>query len=308
MEKNFAFMAFGTGKESTDAVEVKRYIGVAPVYVLAVNPNKAQLEKIYGITIENDPNYISESEVDGKKVISARIDFVVKTDAEHCNGIDYTTKVSFFIRKEMRYNRDKTKVQVIDKYGRTAWVTIEQAKNHEIPVYSNGNPANIDKDYRPAYVGEEDLTNFLKTYLGIPLPMKYVNNQWVMADNLPECEARLESIDKYFKGDFSELKNILALQPKNRVKVLFGVKTSDDNKIYQAVYTQKFLRNNVSKYESLVQDLEARKSSGAYPTTEFKVCDLREYTVEATNFSTKDAGDMPFEQETQSETPWDFGN
>ncbi len=31
--------------------------------------------------------------------------------------------------------------------------------------------------------------------------MKYVNNTWVMVDKPEDCEARLESIDEYFKGN-----------------------------------------------------------------------------------------------------------
>ena len=50
---NFAFMAFANGKESTEGASIKRYIGVAPVYVLAVNPTKAELEQIYDTTLEN---------------------------------------------------------------------------------------------------------------------------------------------------------------------------------------------------------------------------------------------------------------
>ena len=45
---NKLFMAFGKGTESKEGNVVKKYIGVAPVYVLAVNPTKAELEKLYG--------------------------------------------------------------------------------------------------------------------------------------------------------------------------------------------------------------------------------------------------------------------
>lgn len=283
MENNFAFMAFAAGKESTDGGVVKRYIGVAPVFVLGVNPSKKELEAIYGTEISADPEYLSVSELDGKEVKSARLDFIVQTDEEKC-GVNMKSKVSFFLRQAYRYNKDKSKVQVIDKYGRTAWVTIEQARSHEIPVYSNG-PANLDKDYRPCFIGEEELTKFLKAYLGIPEVMKYVNNTWVLVDNPQDCEARLENIDTYFKGDFTELRNIISLQAKNRVKVLFGVKTTDDNKQYQAVYTQMFVKNAVTDYSKLDKDLQDRKSNGAYPTTEFEVCNIKEYVVKPTTFA-----------------------
>lgn len=300
-EHNVVLMAFASGKESSEETSVKRYIGVAPVFVLAVNPNKEQLEKLYNTQLEKDPQYLGEVDIEGRKVPNLRIDFIVKTDPEKCNGIDFTTKVTFFLRKEFRFNRDKSKVQIIDKYGRTAWATKEQVAAKEIPVYKNNIPANIDKDYRPAYHGEEELTNFLKAYLNIPNVMKYVNNKWVMVDNPQDCEARLEDIEKYFKGDFKELNTIISLLPKNKVKVLFGVKTSDDNKQYQATYTQMFLKNNVTDYSRLDKDMQDRKAAGAYPTTEFSVEPLHEYTVTPTDFNTPE--NDPFGTSDQS-TPW----
>ena len=301
---NKVFMAFAKGSESTEGSVVKKYVGVAPVHVIGVNPNKAELEKLYNTQIENEPEYLSEVEVgdDKHKVKNVRIDFIVKTDPEKCNGIEFTTKLALFVRNEYRFNKDKSKVQIIDKYGRTAWVTVEQAKAHEIPVYKNG-PANIDKDYRPAFVGEEELTNFIKTYLNIPNVMKYVNNTWVMNDNPEDSEARLESIAEYFKGNFKELRDVIALQPNNKVKLLFGVRNTDDGKQYQAVYNQMFLRNNTTDYSKLDADLQERKNNGAYPTTEFFVGDLKEYTVEATNFNTT-PNEAPFAP--ASDSPWGF--
>lgn len=275
-------MAFSKGKETTDVV-IKRYIGVAPVKVLAVNPTKAEMEKIYGTDIENDPIYVGKVDINGQSYNNVRLDFIVATDEEK-TGVNMTTKVAIFVREQYRYNRDMSKVQVIDKYGRTAWVTKEQAQNHEVPVYANGLPANIDKDYRPCYVGEEDLTNFIKAYLNIPNVMKYVNGTWVLVDNPQDCEARLDNIKDYFRGDFRELKDIMALQPNNKVKVLFGVRTNDEGRQYQAVYTNMFLKNGVTDYSKLDADLQERKAAGAYPTTEFKVCEFKEYNVEATNF------------------------
>lgn len=286
MKKNSkVFMAFSKGVESKDSTGIKRYIGVAPCFIKAVNPNKAEFEALFGAELEDEPNYIGTVEVDGTEVPNVRLSFVLQPDVEKVGFEVGPQNMALFLQKRPRYNKEHTKVQVIDKYGRTAWPTIEQAKNHEIPVYGNGQAANIDKDYRPAYVGEEELTNFLKTYLNIPNPMRYVNNTWVPADNLQDCEARLENIDNLFKGDFSEIREAVALQPLNKVKVSFGVRTTEDNKQYQAFYTPMFLRANVSDYSRLDKDIQDRKLNGAYPTTEFGAYDLREYKVEATNFT-----------------------
>lgn len=311
--KNFSFMAFGRTQVSKEATEIKRYTGVGSVFVVGVNPSKAELEKLYDRELDKDPEYLTEK--DG--VTSARIDFIIKTDptAKCSNGIELLTKFSMFIRNEYRFNKDKTKVQVIDKYGRTAWVTKEQAKAHEIPVYKNG-PANIDKDYRPAYVGEEDITNFLKLFLGISNVEKWVKNEATgrrevvgLVDNPQDCECRLENIEDYFKGKFNEIKGAINLMPNNKIKVLFGVRTTDEGKQYQDVYTRKFLSNTVSVYDKLAEDVQTNKDNGAYPNTEFVVADLQEYTVQATNFNNtnNNNGDMPFDEETSASTDW-FNN
>ena len=184
---NKLFMAFSKGnKSSEEGAQFKRYIGVASVKLLGVNPTKSQLEDFYKTTIDNEPNYLGEIDNGGNKIKTVRIDFIVKVaegkykDSEG-NDIDLINRVTFFIRNEYRFNRDKTKVQVIDKYGRTAWPTIEEAKNHIVPTVGGGNQARIDAGYRPAFVGEEELTEFLKAYLNIPSVEKWSNRQIVIS-------------------------------------------------------------------------------------------------------------------------------
>ena len=281
MKTNRLFMAFSAGKESTEGGEFKRYIGVAPVRVLAVNPTKSEQEKLYNTTLDKDPEYVGNVNVNGKDVQNVRISFVVRTDEEKC-GIDMTTNVTFFLQNAPRMGAQSGKYQIIDKYGRTAWATEEDIKAKQIPVYSNGKPANIDADYRQAYVGEEELTNFIKNYLNIPNVQKYVDGEWKLVDNPSECEARLDKIADYFKGNFAELKSIISLQPNNKIKVMFGVRTSEDGKEYQAVYTRMTLKNGVSDYSRLDKDLQEAKQNGAYSTTEFSVCPIKEYKIEAT--------------------------
>ena len=307
-------MAFGQGQVSSEGGSVKRYIGVASVFVLGVNPLKEELEKFYGRTLENAPEYVGEVEVGGNKVPQARLDFIVKADPEkyldeHNQPLNFVSKVSLFIRRAYRYNKDNTKVQVIDKYGRTAWVTVEQAKAHEVPVYSNG-PANIDKNYRPAYVGEEELIKFLIAYLNIPSCQRYVDGKWVMndTDKLSDSEASLEHIEDYFKGDFSELKTIIGYQPNNKLKVLFGVRNTDDNKQYQTAYTRMFLKNGVSDYSKLDKDVKETQNSGALSTSEFDCTELHEYVVESTNFGEGGVGDAPFPPPAGGNTPWGSAN
>lgn len=305
MQTGYLFMAVAKGKESTEG-DFKRYTGVAPCFIKGVNPTKKQLEEIYENSQDKDPVYIGEVEVtegDNRvKYPNVRLNFLALPDSEK-TGVDIKPiSVSMFLQKRYRYNRDKSKVQVIDKYGRTAWVTIDQCKNHEIPVYSNG-PANLDRDYRPAYVGEEELTNFLIAYLNIPAVMRYstAEKKWYMVEHPEESECRLDHIEDYFKGDFSEIKEALTLQPNNKVKILFGIRTDNEGRQYQTAYTQMFLRNNVSDYSKLDKDVQERKNAGAYSTTEFEVTDFHEYTVKSTSITDNTAVD-PF---TPGSNPWD---
>ena len=68
------------------------------------------------------------------------------------------------------------------------------------------------------------------------------------------------------------------------------------------------MKNNITDYSKLDEELQERKAAGAYPTTEFSVCDLKEYAVESTDFSgSADNGDMPPFDATPSAgapSPW----
>ena len=133
-----------------------------------------------------------------------------------------------------------------------------------------------------------------------------------LVDNPEECECRLEHIEDYFKGKFTEIKDAINLMPNNKVKVLFGVRTTDDNKQYQDVYTKMFLSNATSNYDKISKDLQDRKDNGSYPNTEFVVADLQEYEIKATNFNNSNNGgndgEMPFDAEAPASTDWFSGN
>ena len=52
MNNHNVFFAFGKAVESKESVEIKRYVGIAPVKIVAVNPTKEELESIYNTTLE----------------------------------------------------------------------------------------------------------------------------------------------------------------------------------------------------------------------------------------------------------------
>lgn len=293
--KNLTFMAFAKGEISSEGANFKRYIGVGSVQLLGISPTKAQLEGILNTTLDNEPSYVSEIDRDGKKIPSARVELIFKTVPENNDGIEDIIRVSLFVNKEYRFNRDNTKVQVMDIYGRTAWVTQEQLKNHEIPMYSNG-PANLDKDYRPVFRGEEALTQFFIAFLNIPSPQVYKDKKWVDAPDKSKSLARFDHIENLFNGDFKELQEAWQFQKDNKVKVLFGVRTNSEGHQYQDFYNRMFLKNGATSYDRLEKDVEQAKEAGAYPNTEFRIEPLQEYTVKATNLDAQqpDPANNPF--------------
>ena len=312
-------MAIAKGNESKEAQEFKRYTGVAPVFIKAINPTKKEHEALFNTTLEEAPNYLSSVEdQDGNTFKSARIQLVFQPDNEKIGFEMPLVTMALFIQNRPRVGTNSGKTQVIDKYGRTAWVTAEELESHAIPVYSNG-PADIDKDYRPAYVGEEDLMAFVKAYLCIPDVTVWDNNLKKRVPNTKvkpeECECRFDNLDNIFKGDFSEIKDALGFQPTNKVKILLGVRTdANTGKLYQSVYTKKFLKNSVTKFNSLdekiQEDIKSAIENGRTLDTEYHVAPVHEYSVEATTFTPTNAGtpsvDIPFEPtDSDSTLPWD---
>ena len=302
INKSYSFLAIGKTQESKEATEFKRYVGVGSSFVVAVNPTKEELEAIYGREQANDPEYVVDTD-NGKE---AHITFVVKTDPAVNNGIEIINRAMFTLRNAPAYNRDQTKVQVIDKYGNTTWADTEVAKAKGKVLTANGNDAKIAPDYRMACVGEADLIEFLKPYLGVGDAFNYINGSWVLKnDNLDDYLFGLEHIKDYFTGDFSELKEALALQPNNKVKLLYGVRTADDGKQYQTVVVRHgFVLPNYAgskTFERLEKELARAKDNGSFASTELRVQELAEYNVAPTDLNsapvadTTSGGDMPWD-------------
>ena len=303
INNSYSFLAIGKTQESKETQEFKKYVGVGSSFVVAVNPTKKELEGIYGHEIANDPEYVVDTD-NGKE---ARITFIVKTDPETCNGVEMINRAMFTLRNAPAYNQDQTKVQVIDKFGNVTWANAEDAKAGKPILTKNGNPAKIAPDYRIACVGEADLIGFLKPYLCVGDAFNYVNGTWVLKEDTKDFVFGLEHIKDYFKGDFSEIKEAIALQPNNKVKLLYGVRTTDEGKQYQAIATRNgmILSNSAGSkaLARLEKDLANAKDNGSYASTEFAVQELTEYNVQATNLNA-----APVETGTASgsgDMPWD---
>ena len=294
--KQTVFMAIAKGRETAEPTEIKRYIGIASCNIVAINPNKATIDTIYGRESKEEPKYLGEAEINGVKVPQARIEIYFKLADKYLddkgNPLHTIFRKSIFLSKATQSNRESTKFKVVDEFGNTAWVTNEQAANHEVPMYSNG-PASIMKDYRPLYRNEEIVMNIVKTFLRIVTirvdanqnPMKYNNatKQWEITNDASDGLIRFDTTDKFFSGDFKEIQDVPSYQPKNLVKILLGVRNVD-GKMYQDVF-DTVLNNNTTDYSRIEKELNDAKANGRYADTEFRICEFQEYTVTPTNFN-----------------------
>ena len=311
-------MAISRGNASKEAQEFKRYIGVCPVFVKAVNPNKAEHEKLFNTTLEEAPVYVQDKEdAEGNSYKNVRISVVMQPDVEKIGFEMPLITMPLFVTNQKQFGAKSGKYQVVDKYGRFAWATEAEISAKEIPTNSNGKKADISNDYRIAYVGEEALTKFIRAFLYIPEITVWDNNEQCRVPNTKdkpeECECRLdvETFEKFFKGDFSDIKDILGFQPTNKIKVCLGVRTdANSGKLFQSVYTKKFISNAATNYSSLDKMLQADASYAAENNkvlnTEYSAETVHEYSVTPTNFSAASenapSGDMPFDGPSEDAT------
>ena len=247
---------------NAEFVDIRKYVGVASVNVLAINPNNDKLRK-YGWAIPegaDEPNYVLIKEENNKKIKNARVRFLVQIQDLEDKPI---VALDFWCRPEIMVNKTGDKCKIIDSYGRTAWGTKDEVTNRQIPQYSSG-AANISTPYKPCHPGEEEMVNFLFKYLNItPLQIFDRNKQsWTPSKN----PGRL-TIDNWAAvcdGNVKELAEYVALQPDNRVKVILGIRTTEDNKTYQTFLNSTYIGNGATPDKNTGEYTSARKAIDKY--------------------------------------------
>lgn len=284
-------MAFATGTESKEGGNFDLYTGVAPFLLLNVNPTLEELQKLYpNRTFDSPPTYEYNKEGEAKGVF---ITFYMKSNKDHreANEIETIIRASYLIKEEPFMNRDKTKLQIINNYGDTGWVTKEEWANKTLPEYLVKQNF-ITTGMRPAFVGEESLVSFLKAYISIPNSRIYTQEDgWKpkTGDDLAQAEAgfTVADIKSLIQGDYSSVKNAVKWQPNNQVKFLLGVRTADDGRQFQDVLTRSPIRFAVSDYKRVAKEVEDIQNNGGYPNTEFGSLPFtfQKYEVGATTFT-----------------------
>lgn len=262
--------SFGKQREANDGYVKQLYTGVANFKVTDVNPDHETLKKIYGENVK-EPKYIGEGKSgEGENEIKypqIRIDLYLESEPKDKEEQIIKTKVSFYIGNNSRHNKERTKIQCINAYGNTAWLTREQINAKE-PVYtftgSKGTYKFYGEKVRAALNGEEEFIDILRNLLHLPNPDKIENKK--------DAESYISINDwkKIISGDVSLIKSFIK-STNNKIGVLLGVKTVQD-KIYQDTYNKKTLRQHVlagGKFKYLREHVENTQANGGYPSTDF---------------------------------------
>lgn len=236
-----------------------RYIGVASMHIVAVNPKNETLKK-FGWIVPDDAEeqkYVVEDvDENGKIVKKCRIRFLAQINDfpnKPVIPLDFTCKTGKVIGKK------SNKCKIIDEYGRTAWATIDEFKAHKVPVYETGE-ANISTPYKPCHAGEEEIVKLLFKYLNVAPFRKMDPNTKEWIENTNPGKVTIDDWNKLCDGDVTELVEDLKQQPYNSFKVVLGIRTNPEtNKTYQTFLNSDYINNNASPEDATGEYKRARK-------------------------------------------------
>lgn len=227
--------------KSGEFVNVPRYIGVASVNIVAINPNNATLRK-FGWNVADgaeEPEYVTQEMKDGKTVTRTKIRFLVQIQ-------DFEDKpvipIDFWIYPDIHYNTDMTKCEIIDRYGQTAWATKDEIKAGAVPQYANG-PATICTPYKPCHRGEATLVAFLMKYLNMPAYSYFNKDKNARVINQNPGALTIDNWKQLAAGTVKEIAEYVAYMPDNCLKMVLGLRITEDNKAYQTYLRDAYLSN-----------------------------------------------------------------
>jgi len=195
--------------------EFAKKVGLFEAKVIAVNPDAEEFKDLLGMEIKEDSKqteYLGER--DGNTTL--RLDFWL----EEVKSKD-KFKVTFFLENKEKENKDATKKQYINNIGMCSWA---DDPNNLYEWFTK-------REYRPAFVGEEDLYNFMRT--------------WLSDLDYREVETTLQlEWKKLMRGNVKDIKDQISGEWATNIVALATIKSvikEDETKEYQGVYNRAFL-------------------------------------------------------------------
>ena len=220
--------SIGGKKRTSENTERSLKTGLFEASVIAINPTIEEFKDKLGIELKEDSKaaeYLGQTK-DGNSYV--RVDIWL----QRVNQED-KFKVSFFLEDKERENKDGTKNQYINSIGMCSWAGDE---NDLAEWFTKG------RDYRIAYVGEEDLYNFMRTWLS---KLDYRD-----ADTVLQLEWK-----KLMRGNLKDLKDQINGEWCDTIGALATVIVKErdgESKEYQGIYNKAFIGGYALKQFRLV--------------------------------------------------------
>jgi hypothetical protein len=247
-------------QQSSGESTFSKKVGLFEANVIAINPTIEEFKDKLGIELKEDSkaaDYLGTSQ-DGNKTL--RVDIWL----EEVKSKD-KFKAVFFLENKERENKDGTKKQYINSVGSCSWADDE----NNLPKWFT------EREVRVAYMGEEDLYNFMRTWLG--------NLDYRDAETTLQLDW-----SKLMKGNVKDLRDQINGEWCTSVVALATVKTVEkdgDIKEYQGVYNKGFLPAYTLKQFRLVdfssstilKGLREKKSKDLKPHERFVLNITGEY-------------------------------
>lgn len=206
----------GKKKEQVQQPEFTKKVGLFEANVIAINPSAEEYKDLLNIELKEDSKvveYLGKSQ-DGNTTL--RVDVWLE-DVKSKEKF----KVSFFLEDKERENRDGTKKQYINSVGSCTWA---DDPNNLADWFTS-------RDYRVAFTGEEDLYNFLRTWLG--------NLDYRDAETTLQIDWK-----RLMKGNVKDIREQVGGELATTFVAMATVKTvvkDDEAREYQSVYNKAFL-------------------------------------------------------------------
>lgn len=227
----------GVKRESAGGGENTNFpkkVGLFEADIVAINPTIEEYSTVLGMDLKPESkatDYLGETR-DGNSYL--RVDVWLKQVKT-----ENLFKVSFFLEDRERENRDQTKKQYINSVGMTAWAADE---NDLWDWFTEG------RDHRVAYIGEEELYDFMRTWLG---QLNYRHATTVLQLDWK----------KLMRGNIGDLKSEIDGEWCNTVVALATVVVKErdgETKEYQGIYNKGFLGGYTMKQFRLVDYTDKR--------------------------------------------------
>lgn len=256
----------GTKREAVNNDNFAKKVGLFEANIIAVNPTIEEFKTKLGRDLKEDSKaveYLGESK-DGNTTL--RIDFWMQSIANE----DDKFKVTFYLEDKERQNKDQTKYQYINSVGMCSW----GASENDLAPWFTGDAKN-PREVRIAHSGEEELYDFLRTWLS-KLDYRQADTTLTL-DWKKLMRGNVSSIRSEINGEWSD--NIVALATIT-VKEREG-----ETKEYQTVYNKGFLPAYALKQfrlvdytnSNVVSNLAAKPSKDLKPHERFVVKVTGEY-------------------------------